>query len=283
MSRWPTESLEPTASPVLSGAWPRVMDRCWRRLRGRISRHVLYLQRSGVSSWEHTGTGPTRDKGATFDSFQSWAAAHPGTDAQLFLSGHLIHSLAIEPALNVRGDAAVRGYAQQQFTHYHGTAAMRWPLTAWSGSGGAGACAGHAIDLEALGAAARAHDIRLLGICPAWSAGLPSLGTAIPQFAGVGRHALLLTEGGLVTWLVADNGVVVTLQQRYLDTPNMAALNALSDDLVAQSAALVEPPLIVGWGLDDASAVGGTTGAVTPALGHAAMTNWMLDTVGSRA
>ena len=245
---------------------------------------MLYLQPSGVSAWRHAGPGPAFATRAAFETFGSWAAAHPGADAQVFLSGHLIHSLAIEPALQVRGEAAVRGYARHQFTHYHGATSMQWPMAVWSGSSGVGACAAHAVDVEALVAAAQAHGIGLLGICPAWSAGLTSLSTTMPSFAGAGRHALLLAEGGLVTWLVADGGAVVTLQQRYLDTPCVAALGALCDDLVACGKPLVAPPQVIGWGLDDeAVAAADAPAAVAKLLGPTAQTHWMLDIVGSPA
>lgn len=217
-----------------------------------------------------------------------WCAAHHGAQARIRVSGHLLHSIVVDPALRLRDDAAVRAYAMQQFTYYHGTKAQHWPLAVWcSGAlagASAGACALHSFDLPALQAAAARHGVRLRSIAPAWSAGLTSLAIRRPSFAGLGLHALALVEGTLLTWLVADAGRIVALQQRYLDAPHTDALADLLDRLESEGGALAEPPLVVGWGLEGSGHASRLRVNVLGPTGDGQTVGaWMLDTMNAAA
>ncbi len=272
MSRFPTET------------WPRRLGRTLRRVGGRVPRHTLYLQPHGLQSW---ATGSRSGAGVVvtaFAGFEPWCVANAGADATVCVSGHMLHSLVVDPALELAGAAAVRSYARQQFTHYHGPQAQHWPLAAWCDDRSAVACALHTLDLTALHATAAKHGVRLRSVAPVWAAGLNSLARFKPSFAAPGPRALALLEGGLLTWLVADAGRIVGLQQRFLDAPRVAALSDLLARLVGEGPALAEPPFVIGWGLDDGA------GAAPPRcqlLGtldqQGATAHWMLDAIGTGA
>ena len=279
-------SPSPTEPTPLAGLrqWPRAVGRAVRGWRGRVPRHTLLIGSQGVLGW---GTGvpntvEARDA-APFacDSFDAWCVAHPGSDARVLVSGHLLHSLVIDPALQLHGDDdAVRRYAQQQFGHYHGAPARQWPLAVWSDAAGAGACALHALDLATLQSTAAEHDVRLRSLAPLWSAGLGSLTTCVPALAAPGRHALALVEATLVTWMVVDAGRIQALQQRYLDVARTAALADVLDPLVAESGPLQAPPIVVGWGLADSGHAAPLQARVWAPLSHpTAHADWVLDTM----
>lgn len=315
MSRFPTESAQPSGHPAApTGAlgWPRFFDRAMHRARARSPHFTLYLGAKELLSWNMNQlegidaalssasasglrTSATSSSSSlvapapkAFENFEAWCAAHEGAQARICVSGHLLHSLVADPALRLRDEAAVRDYASQQFTHYHGTQAQRWPLAVWwrgaNAGASAGACALHSLDLPALQAAAARHRVRLRSIAPAWSAGLTSLAMRRPSFAGPGLHALALVEGTLLTWLVAEAGRIVALQQRYLDAPRTDALADLLDRLSAEGSALAEPPLVIGWGLDDTGHASLPRADVLGPLGDPlAAGAWMLDSMNAAA
>jgi hypothetical protein len=189
----------------------------------------------------------------------------------------------VDAALGLRDADAVRHYAQQQFTHYHGPQAAAWPLAVWFDAGRgdrgsqAGACAVHGIDLESLQADARRHAVRVRSIAPVWSAGLRSLGRWLPRFEDAGRHALLLVEGGVATWLVAEGGRVVALSQRYLDVTRTDAIAALIDGLVEESPPLAGLPVVIGWGTDAGASVPPELALMPGPWGASMMSDWMQD------
>ena len=270
----------------LLSAWRRGIGRSLRRARGCLPLHTLYLQAQGVLAWNTVNartTGiRTTDIGATatFENFEAWCRVNPNSEARLFVSGHLLHSLVVDPALRLRDEDAVRQYARQQFVHYHGTPARQWPLAVWSTAAYSGACAAHSVDLAALRATAASHDVHLHSIAPAWSAGLASLTRQVPSLAGPGPSAVALVEGSLVTWLTASAGTITSMQQRYLDAPRTGLLTELLDRLVEETGPFAHPATVVGWGLED--------GAIPPALranvvsppgGRDAAACWMLDSM----
>jgi hypothetical protein len=257
-------------------------------LRGRVPQHTLLLDSQGVTAWrkalprsvDASDTAPF-----VYDSFDAWCGANPGSDARVFVSGHLLHSLVIDPALQLHADdSAVRRYARQQFGHYHGAAARQWPLAVWSDAGSAGACALHGLDLAAAQSSAAGHDVRLRSVAPLWSAGLASLATCKPAPAVPGRHALALVEATLVTWLVLESGRIQGLLQRYLDTARIDALAAVLDQLVAESGPLQALPMVVGWGLDDSGRAAPLQARVALPLNQpTAHADWVLDTMRAAA
>ena len=294
MSRFPNESVVGIAAAAataavpdaalalhLLNAWRRGISRSLRRARGRLPLHTLYLQPQGVLAWNTVDTRPA-GVGTTsaFDNFDAWCRVNPNSEARLFVSGHLLHSLVADPALRLRDEDAVRNYARQQFVHYHGTHARQWPMAVWSSASYSGACAAHSIDLDALRATAASHDVHLHSIAPAWSAGLASLTRQVPSLAGPGPSAVALVEGSLVTWLTASAGTITSMQQRYLDAPRTGLLTELLDRLVEETGPFAHPATVVGWGLED--------GAIPPALranvvsppgGRDAAACWMLDSM----
>ena len=281
MSRSPTE---------LRAALARTL----RRMGRRAPQRTVCLQAGSVLSWDVAKRGagelPATARCAEFDHFDAWCAANEGCDARLFVSGHLLHSVLIDPALKLADEEAVRACARQQFTHYHGAPARQWPLAVWADGPQAGACALHALDLDALRASAARHDVRLRCVAPLWSAGLGSLTACVPAFADAGPRALALVEGTMVTWLVADAGRALALQQRYLEAPHVDALVALLARLVAEGGLMAGLPVVVGWGLHDAEPSAELTHQMRPTLraqvigslaGPGPATDWVLDTMRS--
>ena len=304
MSRLPTEpSPWPLPMPVLPAnpmpvrAWPqaaeRILERTLRRARGRIAQQVLYVSPAGVSAWNaserenvgQVGHGANSDARANeFADFDAWCRANEGCDARLLVSSHLLHSLVIDPGLQLSGEPEVRGYAAQQFSHYHGAQARQWPMAVWAQPSHSGACALHSVDLPALLGLAAAHDVQLRSIAPVWSAGLDSLSTLEPAFAGAQRQALALVEGRLVTWLVAEAACLVAVQQRFIDTPRVEPLADLLNRLVVETGPLCEPPLLVGWGVEDTGLGSSLPARVMTDLGaRTAAAEWVLDAMGKRA
>ena len=273
--------LDAALAVQLLNAWRRGIGRSLRRARGRLPLHTLYLQPQGVLAWNTVDARPA-DIGTTaaFDNFDAWCRVNPNSEARLFVSSHLLHSLVADPALRLRDEDAVRNYARQQFVHYHGTHARQWPMAVWSSGSYSGACAAHSIDLDALLATAASHDVHLHSIAPAWSAGLTSLTRQVPSLARPDPSAVALVEGSLVTWMIASAGTITSMQQRYLDAPRTGLLTELLDRLVEETGPFAHPATVVGWGLED--------GPVHPALcanvisppgGRDATACWMLDSM----
>ena len=218
--------------------------RAWASARGRVQRHVAYLQADRVRSWPLGSARP--EAAVVVDSFAAWCQAHAGTDVVLHVAGPLTRSLAVDAALPLREPEALRRYVRQQFAYYHGARAAEWPLATWRG----GATALHGIDLGELQSAASAHDVRLASVAPTWAAGLDSVSAAYPEFGAPGRHALLLVEGVAATWLVAQDGRVVSVRQRYLDAAHIDDICRLLRTLVGEDESLAGPPIVAGWDVE---------------------------------
>lgn len=292
MSRSPTDAASGPATadmPLPGRTWShdlaRTLDRALQRARGRVVQQVVYLGVDGVSAWR-ASAGGSRLATATdeYADFDAWCQANSGCEARLFVSGHLLHSLVVDPALRLLDEPAVRAYAAHQFSHYHGPQAQQWPMAVWAQPSNSGACALHSVDLPALMAQAASHDVRVRSMAPAWSAGLDSLSKLKPAFAGAQPQALALVEGRRVTWLVAQATCVVALQQRFIDTPRIDALADLLHRLVIETGPFAEAPLVVGWGLDDAAPASSLSAQVLTPLGQrTACADWLLDTMGGGA
>lgn len=241
------------------------LQQAWRRWRskalGKPTLHTLYWSPEGVLSWpfaalEHGGKPSARNllKATACGNFDVWCAAHANSEVRIFVSGHLLHSLVVDPALKLTDDAAVHAYALQQFGHYHGAAAKQWPLAVWLHQSKtqfqSGACALHGVDMAALHNAARGHGVRVRSVSPVWSAGLSSVTSKWSASAlNKSVHAVALIEGHLLTWMVLQSGRVLALEQRYLDAPDWPAAQGLVAQLSADSAPLAAPPALVAWGL----------------------------------
>jgi hypothetical protein len=274
VSRWPSDpagarqAVDARLRAVRAG-----VTRAWAGVRGRRSRHVVYLHEHGVVGWAaRDAAGP----GDAFDSFGNWCAAHRGADAQLRVSGQALHSIVVDLDLGLLDTEAVRGYARQQFTHYHGPQAADWPLAVWAQGTRRGACGLHGVDMAALRADAAAHDVRLRGLTPAWAAGLGALASRHPEFRAPGRHALLLVEGRTATWIAAEDGIVVTLRQKWLDAAHIDAVGRLLASLVDAEPPLASRPIVAGWGLEAGGSLPADAATHLGALeGTGTMAEWL--------
>ena len=294
MSPSPTDASPRPATadtPLPARTWShdlaRTLERALQRARGRVVQQVVYLGTAGVCAWDaptdssHPGAAAATDE---YADFNAWCQAHRGCDVRLFVSGHLLHSLVVDPALRLFDELAVREYAAQQFSHYHGPQARQWPMAVWAHPSNSGACAMHSVDLPTLMAQAAAHDVRVRSIAPVWSAGLDSVSRLKPAFGGAQPQALALVEGRRITWLVAQAACVVALQQRFIDLPRVDALAGLLHRLVIETGPFAEPPLVVGWGLDGAQSAASLPAQVLTPLGRpAACAAWLLDAMGHGA
>ena len=250
------------AREVLAGSFRRSglrarAARAWRRARHTPARHVVYLHGRGVTSLRagaRTGDVGEPVSGAGQASFERWCDENPGANVSLRVSGSLLHTLVVDPALQLRGEAALRRYAQQQFAHYYGARAERWPLAAWNRGTQGMVCGLHGIDLPSMLDNAERQEVRILDITPIWCAGLAAVSRLDPSFTEPGRRALLLAEGDAATWLVAQEGEVVSVQHRHADSAHGDDVLALLASLIADTPALAAPPLLIGHGLEQFSA-----------------------------
>lgn len=239
---------------VRAGAreWAGRLGRGLRRSLGRGACSTLYLHTHGVWAWPHPTRGQAAPAPQAHENIDAWCAAHEGSDADVVVSGHLVHSLLVDTAVPLADEHALQTYVRQQFTHYHGAVAQDWPLAHWSEGPQRGACALHALDLAAVQRLCASHDVHLRSVRPAWSVVLQGASQASP-LAAHARTALAVVDGALVTWLRVEAGQLRALQQRFAASataPDIAALLAqLAAEAAAESTPLSHPPLIVGWGV----------------------------------
>lgn len=182
-----------------------------------------------------------------YENVDAWCAEHEGCDADVVVSGHLVHTLLIDAGLPLDGEDALQAYARHQFMHYHGAAAQDWPLAHWSEGSQRGACALHGLDLGAVRQHCAAHDVHLRSVRPAWSVVLQSASRQAPGLASDACTALAVVDGALVTWLLIESGQLRALQQRFAASHDATDIAQLLDRLVTECAPLPAPPVIVGW------------------------------------
>lgn len=260
--------------------WRTELASRWRRLRGPLPRYVLYLQDEGVWSWrdnpETRAKPPLPD---CFDNFTDWCRAHSGAQARLLLAGSQVHNLVVDPSLGLKGNAAVRDYARQQFAHYHGIGARSWPLAVWTDGAHGIASAAPSLDIANMQASALAHSVGIRGMKPVWCAGMDSLSARVLAFSRPGTCELALVESALVTWVRTESGRICGLEQRHLDAPQAELLV----ELIAASSRTQAPDsrIVVGWGLQDPENTGTLPARVMGNLGEpAAFGPWVLDAMG---
>ena len=285
MSLSPTDAPASLPSRVGVGGWPARVLQQLRRATRRGAAHTLFVHAGGVSAFSPAARGDTTDVQAHVSAAE-WCAAHRGQAANVVVCGHLLFSLHVSAALPLGDAAALRTYVQQQFGHYHGAQAQAWPLAVWHEARQRVACALHGIDLPALRAQAEAHGVHLRCMVPAWAVALRSARQQVPSLAS-GRSAVVLVEGTLVTWMLLDGGALAGLRERFLDTPTPASLTALLTELNAEFGAFDAPPVVLGYGLADASAVHAEATALPfQTLGTLADTaparHWVVASVGVR-
>lgn len=149
-------------------------------------------------------------------SFDAWCQAHPGQACQLLLSGWLLHELLLDPQLPLADDTARLACGRGLLQHYHGEAALQWPLAAWQAAGRHGISALHAMPLVALQASARQAGVALQAVRPWWSQALAMAWQLVPALARASSARLLVVDGTLLTQVNLEQGRLQQLQQRRL-------------------------------------------------------------------
>lgn len=182
-----------------------------------------------------------------FAPASEWLAAHAGGNVRLVLSGTLTHQIvATDPALPIEDDAGLLAWARQQFVHYHGPAAERWPLAGWLLGSQRGASAAHGIDLDALLRGAREQQLRLRAVQPWWAVALQVAASNAPTLALAAHAELWLVEGIHLTRVVCASGRVDRIEQHWLERPDGHALAAR---LVESQADGATTRWVLGYGL----------------------------------
>lgn len=177
-----------------------------------------------------------------------WCAAHGGESVDLVVSAPLLHELVCEPGLPLDDEAALHAYARQLFGHYFGAPAQRWAIATWAAGEQRGASALHGLDWPALAESARAAQVDVRRIRPAWSAVLQKLAVDEPGWRREPAAALAWVEGQVLTWVQLRDGEVQALRQLRLPDATQAALGEALAEL-REGPGLV-PVLALGYGLD---------------------------------
>lgn len=216
----------------------------WRRaLAARLAQpQRFWLDEAGLNALDGSASTPLAD----------WAAQHGGSALSLIVSERLIHPLLCEPGLPLADASAVAAYAQQQFLHYFGSAAQRWPLAGWRQGQGeaAGAFALHVPDWPQRQELLAAQALRLASLRPASVAALQALAEQEPSWFLAEHAALAWVEGGLLCWVRLARGVPQAWQHLRLAEASSAALQERLTELQAPWPGLLLR--VRGYGLADA-------------------------------
>jgi hypothetical protein len=247
----PARARDAAAGPADAGAAVAQAGRRWPWRTG-ASHDLLLSAQLQADALHTTACHPAQ--------FAAWCAQHRGQACRLWLGAELLHTLALDPALPLGDDAALRAYAAPLLRHYHGEAARAWPLAAWHAGGGLrGVVALHGADLAALQATARTAGVRLLSVGPWWRAALAQAAQALP--AALGDQHLLIVEGTQLHHLHWQAGTLQQLQQRRLAEARWSALA----DWWTASAPAGTPAAVAGHGLANVSSH--TTAGLTALAG----------------
>lgn len=178
-------------------------------VRARWRSHDLLLREGEAAGlWDGTQAWP---------DFAAWCQAHRGRRCRLWLSQALLHELVCDAALPLRDDAAVLAWARPLLQHYHGDAALAWPLAAWQQGRRRGVSVLHGASLDGLRSTAQAAGVQLQAVRPWWSL---LLQRAVQGHRTLrGAHAqLLVLEGDRIAALRLERGALAALELRRLDT-----------------------------------------------------------------
>ena len=250
MSRSQTEVLTAMNDGAPSIGWAARAMQQVRRVTRSSAAHTLFLHSDGVCAWAPTARADLASEvnAPIRTTLDAWCKSHPGQAADVVVSGRLLFNLHVDARLPLSDSTALRAYAMQQFGHYHGTAAQTWPLALWSEASQRVACALHSLDLPALRAQAKTHDVHLRSMLPAWSLALGAAVREVPDLCH-GRSAVALVEGTLVTWMVLERGALAGLHERHLDAATSDCLVALTHELCVELGPFDALPVVLGYGL----------------------------------
>ncbi|MFA6262766.1 MAG: hypothetical protein WC760_15005 [Bacteroidia bacterium] len=182
-------------------------------------------------------------------SFNAWCEANPRRACRLWLASTLLRELVCDEALPLADDAAVLAWARPLLQHYHGEAALAWPLAAWQQGRRRGVSALQGVSLAVLRNAADDAGVRLLGVAPWWSL---VLRRALKRHAALRRGSarLLIVEGPCVAVIGLEVGSIKQLELRRLQAAEPDALSQWLQDSAGP------PPLAVGYGLAAGPVIG---------------------------
>lgn len=195
------------------------------------------------------GDGGLWDGHRQWPSFDAWCTAHPRHACRLWLASALLHELVCDEGLPLADDGAVLAWARPLLQHYHGDAALAWPLAAWQQGRRRGVSVLQGVSLDALRAAAEGSGVRLLGVAPWWSL---VLRRALKRHAALrrGDTRLLVVEGRCMAVIGLHDGTVHQLELRRLQAAQPAALGRWLLDSAGPA------PLAIGYGLAVGPAAG---------------------------
>ncbi|MDT9000920.1 hypothetical protein RQP53_16710 [Paucibacter sp. APW11] len=229
----------------------------WRRaLRARLAQPQQLWLNEAVAVAALDGVGRA-------EPLQDWASQQGGTALGLIVSEQLIHPLLCEPGLPLHGDEALQAYGRQQFLHYFGAAAQRWPLAAWRQAetaataetagdpAAAGVLALHLADWPARLQQLQAQQIRLSSLRPAALAALQTAAHQQPDWWQAESAALAWVEGSLLSWLQLRHGRVSQWRHLRLAAASGGSLAETLAELMAAAPGV--QVLLKGYGLDTAA------------------------------
>lgn len=178
--------------------------------------------------------------GLTSDGSADDASGH------LVLSEHLLTPLVAEADLALPTAADLRAHAAQVLSHYHGAAALDWPLAPWALGQGSQRRSGAWALTQAERWPAEPHTLRTAR--PAAWAALAAVRAQAPDWAQAPHAALAWVESTLLCWLVLQDGVLQSVRHLRLDGATPAALQARLAPLVGALPAET-PVMLAGYGL----------------------------------
>lgn len=142
----------------------------WRTWRapGQALRAALGLSPETALWWSPLGVQPLGAPQLPPVTFDAWCAAHPGQRCRLWVAAQALQVVDADASLQLTDAADIQNHVQAQLLHYHGDAALGWPLQVWQDLPCGGASALRGLAVAALRAAARAHRVKLVGVHPGW-------------------------------------------------------------------------------------------------------------------
>ncbi len=169
--------------------------------------------------------------------------------ADLVLSEHLLTPMVADADLALPHDADLRAHAAQVLAHYHGAAALAWPLAPWAEGRGAHRRGGAWALSQAESWHALSSSLRTAR--PASWAALAAVRAQDAAWERAPRAALAWVESTLLCWMTLEAGVLQTVRHLRLTAATPEALRARLQPLCAAlpaEAAVV----LAGYGLSAA-------------------------------